>query len=38
VVSGCPIRIAAKLIPILQEMGITAKPSIFEIYNIIEGR
>lgn len=26
----------AKLGPILQEMGIEAKPSIFEVYNIIE--
>lgn len=26
----------AKLGPILQEMGITAKPAIFEVYNIIE--
>jgi len=26
----------AKLMPILQEMGIAAKPSIFEVYNIIE--
>jgi len=28
---------AAKLMPILQELNITAKPSIFEVYNIIEG-
>ena len=28
----------AKLGPILQEMGIEAKPSIFEVYNIIDGR
>jgi hypothetical protein len=28
----------AKLMPILQEMGIKAKPTIFEVYNIIEGR
>ena len=28
---------AAKLVPILQEMGIQAKPSIFEVYNIIKG-
>ena len=28
---------AAKLVPILQEMSITAKPSIFEVYNIIKG-
>ena len=27
----------AKLMPILQEMGITAKPAVFEIHNIIEG-
>ena len=27
----------AKLMPILQEMGIEAKPAIFEVYNIIEG-
>lgn len=27
----------AKLMPILQDMGIEATPSIFEIYNIIEG-
>ena len=27
----------AKLMPILQEMGIEAKPTVFEIYNIIEG-
>lgn len=26
----------AKLVPILMEMGIEAKPSIFETYNIIE--
>src|SRR5437868_4322193 len=26
----------AKLLPILQEMGIEAKPAIFEVYNIIE--
>ncbi|MEP7307033.1 MAG: hypothetical protein ABJA98_16085 [Acidobacteriota bacterium] len=26
----------AKLMPILQEMGIEAKPTIFEVYNIIE--
>ncbi|HXA20534.1 MAG TPA: hypothetical protein VN380_26375 [Thermoanaerobaculia bacterium] len=26
----------AKLGPILQDMGITAKPTIFEIYNIID--
>jgi hypothetical protein len=28
----------AKLVPILQEMGIEAKPSVFEVYNIIEGQ
>lgn len=27
----------AKLMPILQEMGIRATPAIFEVYNIIEG-
>ena len=27
----------AKLMPILQEMKITAKPAVFEVYNIIEG-
>ena len=27
----------AKLMPILSEMGIEAKPTIFEIYNIIDG-
>lgn len=27
----------AKLMPILQEMDITAKPAVFEVYNIIEG-
>ncbi len=27
----------AKLVPILQEMGIEAKPAVFEVYNIIEG-
>ena len=27
----------AKLMPILQDMGIEAKPTVFEIYNIIEG-
>jgi hypothetical protein len=27
----------AKLMPILQEMDITAKPTIYEVYNIIEG-
>ena len=27
----------AKLMPILQEMKIEAKPTIFEVYNIIEG-
>ena len=27
----------AKLMPILQEMGIGATPTIFEVYNIIEG-
>jgi integrase len=29
---------AAKLLPILQEMGIEAKATISEVYNIIEGR
>jgi len=28
----------AKLIPILQEMGIKAKPTVFEVYSIIEGQ
>jgi hypothetical protein len=28
----------AKLMPILQDMGITAKPTLFEVYNIIEGQ
>ena len=28
----------ATLMPILQELGIEAKPSVFEIYNIIEGK
>ena len=28
----------AKLAPILQDMGIQAKPTIFEVYNIIEGQ
>jgi hypothetical protein len=28
----------AKLMPILQEMGIEAKPTIFEVYNIIEAQ
>jgi hypothetical protein len=28
----------AKLGPILQAMGITAKPKVFDVYNIIEGR
>ena len=28
----------AKLMPILQEMGIEAKPTVIEIYNIIEGQ
>jgi hypothetical protein len=27
----------ATLMPILQEMNITAKPTIYEVYNIIEG-
>ena len=27
----------AKLMPILQEMGIEAKPALFEVYNIING-
>ena len=26
----------AKLMPILQDMGIQAKPTVFEVYNIIE--
>jgi hypothetical protein len=29
---------AAKLMPILQEMNIEAKPTVFDIYNIIEGK
>ena len=28
----------AKLMPILQDMGIEAKPTVFEVYNIIEGQ
>ena len=28
----------AKLMPILQDMGVEAKPAVFEIYNIIEGQ
>lgn len=28
----------AKLMPILQDMSIEAKPRIFEVYNIIEGQ
>ena len=28
----------ARLMPILQDMGISARPGLFEIYNIIEGR
>jgi hypothetical protein len=28
----------AKLMPILQDMGIEAKPTVFEIHNIIEGK
>jgi hypothetical protein len=28
----------ARLMPILQEMGIEAKPTVFEIYNIIEAQ
>jgi len=28
----------AKLMPILQEMNIQAKPTVFEIHNIIEGQ
>ena len=28
----------AKLVPILRDMGIEAKPTVFEIYNIIEGQ
>ena len=27
----------AKLMPILQDMGIETKPTVFEVYNIIEG-
>jgi hypothetical protein len=27
----------ATLMPILQELGIDAKPAVFEVYNIIEG-
>ena len=27
---------AAKLMPILQELGITARPAIFDVYNIID--
>jgi hypothetical protein len=27
----------AKLMPILRDLGIEAKPTIFEVYNIIEG-
>ena len=28
----------ANLMPILQDMGIEAKPAVFEVYNIIEGQ
>ena len=28
----------AKLMPMLQEMGIEAKPTVFEVYNIIQGQ
>lgn len=28
----------AKLMPILHDMGIEAKPTVFEVYNIIEGQ
>jgi hypothetical protein len=28
----------AKLMPILQEMGIKARPSVFEVHNIIAGK
>jgi hypothetical protein len=28
----------AKLAPILQELGIEAKPTVFEVYNIMEGQ
>ena len=28
----------AKLMPILQEVGIEAKPSVHEVYNIIDGK
>ena len=30
--------IGEKLMPILQDMGIEATPTVFEIYNIIEGQ
>ena len=33
-----PDTFGAKLTPILQDMGIEAKPTVFEIYNIIEGQ
>ncbi len=29
---------AGRLMPILQELGIEAKPTIFEVHNIIEGK
>ena len=28
----------AKLMPILKDLGIEAKPAVFEVYNIIEGK
>lgn len=40
-VFGSPAKLdafGAKLMPILQDMGIEAKPTVFEIYNIIEGQ
>ena len=36
----CPAKLdafGAKLMPILQHLGIEAKPTVFEVYNIIEG-
>ncbi len=36
-----PLALGARLgpyEPVLQDMGIEAKPTIFEIYNIIEGQ
>ncbi len=29
---------AGRLMPILQELGVEAKPTIFEVHNIIEGK